>query len=432
MKVTNIRRDKNNIEASNGKKQFKIRYNIIIKQDDLEIRKVDEIAYVSLKDSYMNIESLSYDYISNLRIYPKEKLPKVEITYIDQDNVSLRFSGMGMEFDKKIDLEHQGDSSRSYPVKNYEIEMFSENEEKYKVKFKDWPASNTFHLKANYVDSSAARNISTARLVNESYNNVYTIKSGKSTIDGFPIEFYMNRKFRGIYTWNLKQNKNLFNMNEGYIYRAKTWSDNVMFVADTENTLEGWDCKYPKNNDDNSSVFRVIEWVKQSSDDEFKNNIHQYFDLDYLLTYFIWMNVGTYEDNIGKNMTLISYDGLKWIPTMYDLDSGFGIQWNGQEYFNVSQIIGSNNNLFDKLYRNFENEIKLKYAQLRNSIITKENILEKFNETIGQIPSELYEKDREYKYDNFPIYNILETDDIKYIEQYLDKRLVYLDSAWLD
>lgn len=57
---------------------------------------------------------------------------------------------------------------------------------------------------------------------------------------------------------------------------------------------------------------------------KFKNEIDNYFDKDFLLTYYIFTDYFLSVDQRAKNMMLRTWDGLKWYITYYDGDTQMG------------------------------------------------------------------------------------------------------------
>ncbi len=58
--------------------------------------------------------------------------------------------------------------------------------------------------------------------------------------------------------------------------------------------------------------------------DKFKDEIGQYFDKDFLLTYYIFTDYFLSVDQRAKNMMLRTWDGLRWYITYYDGDTQLG------------------------------------------------------------------------------------------------------------
>ena len=57
---------------------------------------------------------------------------------------------------------------------------------------------------------------------------------------------------------------------------------------------------------------------------KFKDEINQYFDKDFLLTYYLFTDYFLSVDQRAKNMMLRTWDGLKWYITYYDGDTQMG------------------------------------------------------------------------------------------------------------
>jgi hypothetical protein len=77
-----------------------------------------------------------------------------ELTYISKT----------LTFHSYIEIKCQGNSSMSYPKKNFTIKLFEDADRsvKQKIAFKNWGKQNKFCLKANWIDISHLRNIVSA------------------------------------------------------------------------------------------------------------------------------------------------------------------------------------------------------------------------------------------------------------------------------
>ncbi len=83
-----------------------------------------------------------------------ENKVKVNIEFINQTGEKI--------FEEKIArLNWQGNSSLVFPKKNYSLSLFEKDGvTKYNIKlFQDVPENNKYHLKANYIDPTHARNM---------------------------------------------------------------------------------------------------------------------------------------------------------------------------------------------------------------------------------------------------------------------------------
>ena len=179
---------------------------------------------------------------------------------------------MDMKEEFPIDVDLQGNSSLSYPIKNYGIDIYdaeawnnfrvSEDKEYNMVYNKDilpeyrpWANWDSYHLKTNYIDSSHCNNLIMAKLSEQVFRLPYnwsdlgeyfptstpfknfTVTTPKGVIDpysrfpvyptrvavdGFPFVMKgdytdtngraFTKSFIGVYTWNMKQHRKLYTM----------------------------------------------------------------------------------------------------------------------------------------------------------------------------------------------------------------------------
>lgn len=355
-----------------------------------------------------------YGDISNMN--SKDDIREVEFKYKGTNN-----------FDGYAKIKIQGTSSIAYDKKNYTINLFSNKDftKKAKVNFA-WGNQSKYCLKANWIDKTHARNIVTARLASEIQKkyNLFKNTPNYGLIDGYPVEMYINDEFLGLYTLNIPKDAWMFNMDEEnpnhIVLAGDAWADSVFFKK--EATWNGeWSLEVGQENDETlEKLNRVIRFVKDSSDEEFKKHINEYINLDALINYYIIMEFGYLADNAGKNMLFVTYDGKIWYPSLYDLDTSFGTDYTGFATWDYNSLITDANLLFLRLKTNFSSKIGKRYFELRKKILTKEHILELFNDFEKTIPSETFDKEQK-RWANIPGY------DISQIEEFLDVRIPFLD-----
>ncbi|WP_291626248.1 CotH kinase family protein [Clostridium sp.] len=71
-------------------------------------------------------------------------------------------------------------------------------------------------------------------------------------------------------------------------------------------------------------VKRLVDFVSDASDDDFKDSFEQYFNKDSILRYYLFdMFIGGI-DGLSKNFHLCSWDGQIFYCLPYDLDSCLG------------------------------------------------------------------------------------------------------------
>ena len=277
-----------------------------------------------------------------------------------------------------------------YPKKNFTIKLFedAERSQKKKIGFKNWGEQNKFCLKANWIDLSHARNIVSARIwgdIVKSRDNyselpeLLRLSPNNGAIDGFPIKVYANGVYQGRYTWNIPKDKWMSNMDDeldthcilcgenydGGCFRAlpiingSDWSDEIHDVCPT-NIVSRWG--------------EVVNFVMNSSDDEFKTNLGNYFDVQSLIDYHIFGLAMCGLDSYGKNQIYMTYDGEKWIASMYDMDSTWGLYWNGEtmvssDYVRTKfedMVNGRQGNLlYERIEQNFYEELQVRWSELK-------------------------------------------------------------------
>lgn len=346
-----------------------------------------------------------------------------------------------------VDIKCQGTSSMSYPKKNYTIKMFTDETMVTKLKkdFKGWGKQSKFCLKANYIDHSHARNIVSAKLwgqVVKSRSDFDSLPEELKTspnygaVEGFPIKVYYNNTYEGVYTWNIPKDGWMNNMDdsldthcilcgEEYVSgcfrsaNASLWSDELHDVM-------------PANIVTSFNNFQ--NFVINSSDDEFKTGLSTYADINSLIDYYIFQYVICGLDSMGKNQLFFTYDGIKWMASSYDMDSTFGMYWNGQSFVSATYRMQEDyesmksgrqgNLLYIRMEQLFCQEIKARYAELRAKVLSYSNIVNEFERFMDTIGKDLYAEDLTI-YTGIPSGS---TNNIQQIRNYTRDRLTYVDT----
>ena len=371
-------------------------------------------------------------------------------------DLTIRVKINNFEWTGISNTKWQGSSSLAYDKKNFTIKLYEDSTKvnKQKFDFNDWGKQNKFCLKANYIDHSHARNIVTARLWSEivasrsDYSDLpeeLRTSPNNCEIDGFPIKVYINETYQGIYTWNIPKDAWMFNMNENNNNHAvlcaevnnndsSTTNENKLAVEFRhEAKIDGadWSLEIPDMLSPNikTSFNNLINFVRTSTDAQFKYNIEQYLDIQSAIDYYILAYYGGFIDSLGKNVIMMTYDGTKWFASMYDMDSTWGLFYTGSQIIN-SEIQcpegyqETNSLLWERIEKVFAKEIKERYSQLRNSILNVDHITSMFNNFMNIIGTELYAKDLE-AYPGIPLGTL---DHAQQIREYITARSTYVDS----
>lgn len=403
--------------------------------------------------------------VSQIRMYGDDSNMTLE------NAVQMRIKYMSANTDKygqSFDLPYclvcwQGTSSKAYVKKNYQVRLRDSNMEPYYyTPFPNGIPEWIFCFKADYMESSHSRNVGIARLLNDclySTKNPAQLKDSRvrNTIDGFPCILYINDELVGIYNFNTDRYSNL---SFGYtdedntlVYEIAANSDTTAgaffkWTSDSGKTeinyyKNDFTCLYPPTraagNDSFNEIKRLVEWVDNASDEEFKDNIGLYFNKEYLIRYFIYVYIFGAVDSLGKNMKLASWDGGKiWYIQPYDCDTTIGLDNSGFMKFECNIEVGEENTfntttsrLWEKVQRVFADDIRSEYALLRRTTLTNENIFKYIiDDQIKKIPKLYYNYDMQSKYLDFGSSYLyaLHGDGETFIRQWLTDRLLYTDT----
>lgn len=375
-------------------------------------------------------------------------------------NVQVSFYSGAIHFNDYATIKVQGDSSATYPKKNFTIKLFSNAERTTKDKrsFRGWPETNKFVLKANWIDHSHARNIVNARLWTQvyksrsDYNSLPdALKNGNIAIDGFPIKVFVNGIYQGLYTWNLPKDS-LYGLSKNIATNSMIQGDSpqysgaILFRASTDSDNKWSDeLRDEKTPTITTAWNRVLNFVYTSNASTFASTFTDYFDKQSIIDQFIFLQVALVVDNIGKNQIFFTYDASKWYGGMYDMDGTWGLPpWRltqgwylptlvfQDDYTAVAETQTHETNLlYEKVANNFKSDIKTRYSNLRSGVLSANNINAEFEKFVSEIEPHIYAEDYAETtaggaYINIPF---KDTNNIQQIRQFVLDRLVYVDSV---
>lgn len=376
----------------------------------------------------------------------------------DNVNLTMDYISNTTKFSSFIKLKCQGTSSMSYAKKNFTVSMFSDEARATKLKkdFKGWGAQSKFCLKANYVDTTHTRNISGARIA---YDMVASRPDSEfkqqllqcprnGVVDGFPIKLYFNGEFYGIYTWNIPKDGWMFNMDESnpnHMVLCAEQNNNGSIVNDNVLRCEfrkewdgsngtSWSIELGTLSDALKNSFnRCINFVMTATDEEFKANISEYFDLYSLLDYYCFSYLCCHLDGLAKNMLMATYDGVIWGASLYDMDSIYGVHYNGNSYVATNyqcpeQYQETNSLLWQRIEANFGAELYARYLELRQGALSLSNIIKHVEEIYDVIPDRVF-ADEKAKWTSLPQVG---TNTMTRFRNYMRDRAVYVDAQMLE
>lgn len=421
------------------------------------------------------------------KLEPDQDSIGVKVDYVDPANPSKRFTK------DLCRLAIQGTTSKYYPVKNYTL-WLRENDGQPTRNYTpndDWMPEDRWTLKTNYMDSSHANNVGLCKFGHELFKeNPYPQQqinpATRSCADGMPIRLIVNGKDCGVYTWNVDRyahnNYGLVTYNEdGTVNRhnmavsyevavnstngAGAFNDSSWDSIKTEfkhrYNYRGDDVTMKEGNDTvlapgmHEELVELVKWVQNSTDDEFRAELDDHFSIPHLIDYFLCVYAFGMIDNLGKNMVITSYTPNEhghriWYPSLYDCDSVLGLANNGELRYDAGVDMDADafntrtSALWTKLRKNFAQEIKDRYVELRRPrnidgvihppIFSAENAMKYLDgEVMSQIGQRYYNIDAERKYINSEgstwliACNGTRKD---FTKRWLEERFIYLDSVY--
>ena len=374
-----------------------------------------------------------------------------------KDSVTMEFEYVSLtdQFKGYVDIKCQGTSSMGFPKKNFTIKLYEDKDLSIKIKkdFKKWGKQNKFCLKANWVDTTHTRNISGAKIAydmvesrSESEFKTNLQKSPRNgAIDGFPIKVYLNGMFHGIYTWNIPKDAWMFGMDESnpnhMVLCAEVNNDGNMLMANScqfralwdGNDGAQWSIEVGTLSDSLKNSFNnAISHVMNSSDEDFKQNLGNYFDVNSLIDYYLFSYLTCHIDGLAKNMLMATYDGIHWGACLYDMDSIYGANWNGDliKPYNLACPDGyqeNNSLLWQRIVTNFSAELYNRYNELRKNALSIGNIVSKV-ENINEIISDRDFIEEHGKW-NLPA---VSANTLPRFREFMNKRCEYVDKIIAD
>lgn len=328
-------------------------------------------------------------------------------------------------------IKLQGSGALNYAKKNLNITFYNDSNKKQKVIFNDWYPTNKIHLKANEYDYSMCRN-SVGAILTWEYMGRMLPKGAWGYIRSFPVIMYYNGVYMGCHTWNMPQDGKTYNFTDSaeeactnLAYRCGTVTSNTwMNIADWE---------YRGDVDETTamnSTFSALLAIMSNTSGLTKEVIEAHFDTQTLLGYMVFCQISCAVDSMTNNWTLVTWDGVKWYHTFYDLDICFGIGGNdGRNIASTKDVFtsiqGGFNTFFAKVKELYATEFNEMWATFRNNGADVETITKTFADFQGKWGWQNLKAERD-KWGS----DKLTTRDIDMIGSWLTERFAYFDSLY--
>lgn len=370
-------------------------------------------------------------------------------------------------------LAIQGNNSASFLKKGYTFEPLNINGDALEIKFGDMIATDSFHLKAFMSDHTQAKDVCGykvwERLVKSldypynKFNNIpfhisSSFNKNKDAVadaqyhpDGFPVAFYLNDEFHGLYTLRLKKSRQNYAMEKSeksMIFLDATGAREVIEgVTYYKSKLsepfihEGWELKNPKikgyvdggeitDSDVLASINRLFDFTSNLATQW--ENYADYIVLPHWLTFIIAEELLISIDCCYNNINLLTWDNTHWSIFPYDLDYSLGNKIGEYVILTPEQAASmtvTSSDIYPTFKQLFNTEIRELYTKFRrNGIITTESLFAIYVNQTKYIPREIYNDDLKKWgtiYSNGYI-------TIEYLKDIISTRISYLDSIWLN
>lgn len=371
---------------------------------------------------------------------------------------------------------------------------------------------NLFCCKSDYSDSSMSLNTGGAKLFNDIFKELglftppqrYQYEHGgkqtsainvRTAIDGIPIDIFCaetedgESEYYGQYNFNNEKSKSetLFGMTgvDGYTPEMPMTFEMLnngaamcLFKTTSETQVEqefdaGAETNYPDDvkwagltNAQQAAVKRLYGWIRDCvptgananniasfKSSKFVNEIDQYFDKDFILTYYLWTDYFLSVDQRAKNMMLRTWDGKVWYLTYYDGDTQLGkrndcflvyLYTTDRDTYDAEAskyaFEGRESWLWNLVLANLQDDLKRCAANLRQ-VMTNERVLAMFNtEQSGHWSDRAFNKSGEIKYIRpavqemygkvWPFIYALQGSNTSHREYFIKNRFALLDAKW--
>ena len=306
-------------------------------------------------------------------------------------------------------LKWQGASSIAYDKKNFSI-TFDDPQ----TIVESWGTQKKYCLKANYVDFSHCRNIVAAKLWGQAVRSrptrndkLYGLPNG-GAIDGFPIMLAINGEYQGIYTFNIPKDKWMFGMTDGArecILTAETHAKGTQFAEEAKVDASDFEMEYVPDEENTqwvkdsvNTLIRAVMNFSGTTAAEVETALSPYLDIESAVDYFIITCMFALTDNLDKNYILLTFDGVKWAFSEYDLDTAFGNRWDGKIYYSPDTIttfkgFANTHKLMGILYSCYKDKLKARYAALRKNVLSEANVQMTVANFLVDIPKGLLDQE---------------------------------------
>lgn len=351
----------------------------------------------------------------------------------------------GIKAQSATGIEVRGAYSQTYPKKSFELSLWADSlgAASQELSLLGMRTDNKWNLQALYNDQTRVR-LKVANELWQDINQVYykaQEPSAQNGIDMAYTEVFINGSYQGIYTLTERIDRKQLKLKKyAQGIKGELYKGAVLGVADAylsapafnNNSLTwgGFEYKEPSEVTDWSNLSGFVNFVVNSSDNDFYRQYQSRFDLANAVDYYLFLNLMRATDNTAKNLYIAKYKaGEPYFYVPWDLDGVLGNGWSGANVNITNDILS--NGFYDRLLKDqsatgFQAALSRRWSSLRTSVITEAYIAAKikvYNDYLEQ--NNVYEREQRawvnYQYDK---------NQVVYPTTWLKARLAYLDAAF--
>lgn len=302
-----------------------------------------------------------------------------------------------------IGVKYQGSSTLYNRKRNFRFTFYKDSSfsKKNKIKIGEMVRVSGFNLKANYTDNTRIKELLMNRIFISIWEDRGKLHSypweaeeipcsgATGMIKGFPIRVNIGGNFYGIDVFGLKKDE------KNYLLDGDTSGMIVSGTRGNTNDPNNWTAAKPEDWEDEMND-ELTESNKQALTDFFsfinsenftKENVPQRMSVIDWIDYFIGLQVFLMRDNTCRNMILYAKeDKKKLYPFFYDLDLSWFFYDNNYNLDIMTSSYAVDMSLWENFKSLYEDEIRNRYAYLRENILSIETIQAMYEDIAKDIP----------------------------------------------
>ncbi|SSN62804.1 CotH kinase family protein [Klebsiella pneumoniae] len=354
-------------------------------------------------------------------------------------------------------LEVQGATSAFFPKKNLNITFSStaDRDGDMDLKIGDIIPHDEWMFKANWIDNTHSRQYASFLLWSQmmdsrrgwpkrDIDNCYVGKVGPDGFPtgarahpiGYPAVLYVNDVFYGIGTLAVGKKKENYNIPKNNPLKIQISMDDWVDIKklSTDAVKAQYSFKAPKTQTTaTQAALEAWDAFASSGQADFTANINTKLDennaIDFYLLMTVIATVDLWSDDNTKNVQFITWDGVKWFFTPYDLDTTYGLKYDGTTINHPPGTVPVTDRSPDffwmKVRSAYGDDVNQRYGDLRNQgIFSPDNLYFLLKQFQSKYSPDLVEADIE-KWPAQPSLNVTSIDQIL---TWFKARLAYLDT----